>query len=592
MKFPHGLSDFYDIITQDYFYADRTDRIPEIEDASKHLIFLRPRGFGKTLLLSMLENYYDIARAGDFERLFGHLAIGKNPTEKHNQYFILKWDFSAVSSQGGPKEIRQRIRDYANNSIRAFAEYYQAFLTYQINIHPDNAHRSFQSMITAVSQTDHEIYLLVDEYDHFANKVTAETHEISQDRQDTLLDAEGSVRALFKVVKAASAGRGMDKAFITGVSPVSMSDVSSGYNIAESIYLKPEFNDLCGFSEQEIADTLGKIARDCDLPGERAAESLDRMRKYYNGYCFTYRSGDPVCHPTLALHFMKAFQNDCEYPGEMPDENLAAEREKIAYISRLPGGEQVIADAMNEKDPLTVNDIARSFRAEDMLYQSKGQRFMASLFYFSGVLAMGGRNRFGSLVLKIPNLTVQKLYIEQIREILAPDKTRAEILHTAEIFNTTGDMDPLCDFIEQRYFRIFDEQRYYERDEMTVKTAFLTLLFNDTLYVTDSETEPDQGYADLLMLLRPDMRQSPFSDILMEFKYVSLKEAGLSGAEVRELGRDEVKKLGPVMGKVGESERQLERCRRRLEKRYGDVLRLRAYSVVSVGLDRLVWGEI
>jgi len=592
MKFPYGLCDFYDIINEDYFYVDRTDRIPEIEKAGKHLIFLRPRRFGKTLLLSVLENYYDIARAGDFEKLFGHLTVGKNPTDRHNQYFILKWDFSSVSPHGGPEKIQQGMYDYINSEIRAFAKYYQTFLTDEIIINSTNAQDSFQSLLTAVRQTNRKLYLLIDEYDNFANEVMMGTSEISPERYTSLVYGEGCIKSLFKVVKSATAGRGLDRTFITGVSPVVMSDITSGHNIAESIYLKPGFNDLCGFSEQEIADTLGKIARDCDLPEERILEALDMIRKYYNGYCFSSRSDGLVYNPTLALYFMKAFQDDCEYPEDMLDENLLADRGKIAYISRLPGGEEVIADAVNEKEPLTVYRLARRFGVEDMLYAVKDRTFMASLLYFLGVLTMGGRNHFGELVLKIPNLVSRKLYIERIREMLIPDTARARAGDVARTFYTTGDMRPLCDFIEQTYFRVLDNRDYRWADEMTIKTAFLTLLFNDTLYIMDSETELDRGYADMTMILRPDMRHSQLSDNLMEFKYVSLKEAGLSGAEVRELSRDEIKKLVPVKEKFDESEIQLKRYRRTLEKSYGDVLRLRTYSVVAVGFDRLVWREI
>ena len=109
MKFPYGSCDFYDIVTDDYFYIDRTDRIPLIEKAGKHLLFLRPRRFGKSLLLSVLENYYDAARADEFERLFGHLAVGGNPTRRHSRYFVLKWDFSAVSPQGDDRDIERNL---------------------------------------------------------------------------------------------------------------------------------------------------------------------------------------------------------------------------------------------------------------------------------------------------------------------------------------------------------------------------------------------------------------------------------------------------------------------------------------------------
>jgi len=139
MKFPYGICDFYEIITENYYYADRTDRIPLIEEAGKHLLFLRPRRFGKSLLLSMLENYYDVAKAEEFEKLFGHLAIGKNPTPRHSSYFVMKWDFSAVSPNGNTEQIQNAMYDHINGCIERFGKYYSEFLTDKIEINRTNA---------------------------------------------------------------------------------------------------------------------------------------------------------------------------------------------------------------------------------------------------------------------------------------------------------------------------------------------------------------------------------------------------------------------------------------------------------------------
>jgi hypothetical protein len=153
MKFPYGICDFREIITENYFYADRTDRIPVIEEAGKHLLFLRPRRFGKSLLLSMLENYYDVAKTDEFEHLFGHLAVGKNPAPKHSRYFVMKWDFSAVDPQGDAGQIRQTLYDHINGCIEQFSVYYRDMLNYDIRIDPSNALRSFQSVLTAIQGT-------------------------------------------------------------------------------------------------------------------------------------------------------------------------------------------------------------------------------------------------------------------------------------------------------------------------------------------------------------------------------------------------------------------------------------------------------
>jgi len=392
MKFPYGICDFHKIITEDYLYIDRTDRIPLIEEAGSQLLFLRPRRFGKTLLLSMLENYYDVARTDEFEELFGHLAIGQYSTPKHNQYFVLKWDFSLADPQGDVRAIRQALHDHVNSSLQTFARRYQDLLPYPVEIDRRNAIYSLESALAAVQSSAYKLYLLIDEYDNFANEVMMGSRTLSKERYEDLLYSEGSVKTLFKAIKALSAGRGLDRVFITGVSPVVLSDITSGYNIAKNIYLTPQFHDLCGFQELEIQDTLRQITAESDLLINQADEALTMMRAFYNGYCFALNNKEAfVYNPTLALYFMEHFQETCHYPEEMLDENLAMDRGKITYISQLPGGRQVILDALNEEQPLTIERLAHRFGVEDMLEAMKDKTFMASLLYFFGILTFGGR---------------------------------------------------------------------------------------------------------------------------------------------------------------------------------------------------------
>lgn len=603
MKFPYGNSDFRKIITKRYFYVDRTDRIPLIEKSGEHLLFLRPRRFGKSLLLSMLQNYYDAAKADDFEQLFGQLAIGKDPTPLHNQYFILKWDFSVVSSLGAPTEIERNLHRYLNSRIKNFAVYYQTFLPQTIQIDSDDAVVSFQSLLTAIQQTPYKLYLLIDEYDNFANEVMMASRGDSQaERYKTLVHGEGCLKTLFKAVKAATTGEGLDRAFITGVSPVVMSDMTSGHNIAEDISLVPQFNDLCGFWEAEITPPLTTLVEEGQFTAEKTTEALDLMRTFYNGYCFTdspEKNPDAgtvpdrrLYNPTLVLYFLKQYQNRGHYPREVLDSNLAMDRQKILYISRIPGGDQVIQQAVDDAHPLSVERLAYRFGVEDMLYGDKDQTFMASLLYYFGVLTMGGTTPLGKLVLTIPNLVVRRLYVEQIQSLFLPNLQKDEAMRAAEVFYSTGDIQPLCEFIEQRYFKVFDNRDYRWTNELTVKTAFLTLLFHDTFYIMDSEPSLERGYADLIMIVRPDMRQYQLLDLLLEFKYLSLQDVGLSGESLKSLSHEEITALSPVQAALNEAKENLTSYRQTLQATYGDILRLRVYSVVAVGFDRLVWEEV
>ncbi len=593
MKFPYGIADFYKVITEDYFYVDRTDYIARVEDAGAQLLFLRPRRFGKSLLLSMLENYYDLAKAGEFERLFGRLAIGRNPTPKHNQYFVLKWDFSAVDSSGTAEQVRQSLHQHINECIQNFAEYYQTQLARPIRIEPQNALASFQSLLGAARLTPHRLYLLIDEYDNFANEILMGAQPASRTRYESLLLGEGALKAVFKTVKAAAAGWGLDRVFITGVAPIVLSDLTSGYNVAKNIYLSPDFHNLCGFTEAEVANTLADVAAGCGLPESEIEQNMSQMRLYYNGYRFSDEQQPFIYNPTLALYFLDHIQRRRQPPANMLDSNLAMDRGKLSYIAQLPGGAELIVDALQDEADLSVPVLADRFGVEDMLTVQKDTAFMASLLYYFGVLTLAGRNAFRELQLRIPNLVIRKLYVDRLQALLLPDaEVQQEGQRAAQVLQRAGDLQPLCEFVERHYFKVFSNRDYLQANELTVKTAFLTLLFNDLLYIMDSETTSGRRYADLTMIVRPDARQYQVFDLLLEFKFVRLGDVGLSGEAARQMSTTDLLALRPIQQKLAEARAQATDYRRELAARYQTELRLRTYAVVALGFERLVWEEI
>ncbi len=563
-----------------------------LEEAGAQLLFLRPRRFGKSLLLSMLENYYDIAKADQFEKLFGKLAVGKKPTKHRNQYFVLKWDFSMISPRGEAEDIQRSLHRSLNADIENFAVYYKELLPAEIKIEPVDATISFRSLLSAVKQTQHRLYLLIDEYDNFANEIFMGERETDNDRYKALLHGEGVIKTLFKVIKAASGGRGLDRVFITGVLPIALDDVTSGYNIAEDIYLDPDFNDLCGFTESEISDACRRIAEERNLPGESAIEALSMMRTFYDGYCFSYDSENKIYNPWMALYCLEHFQKTGRSPRKMPDTNLAMDRGKIYYISKLPNGKKMILNALDEKRPISIIELADRFGVEDLLSADKDDISMASLLYYFGVLTMGGTTSMGKLILRTPNFVVRKLYVEQIRKMLLPDPGHMkDSRQAAERIYQSGDIQPLCDFFEKCCLKVFDNPDYRWANELTIKTSFMTLLFNDTFYIIDSETELERSYADLTMIVRPDMRGNQLLDILIEFKFIGLSDIGMTGREVKESDLDSLLSSTLVQQTLEESRTELEIYKGVLESKYGEVLNLRSYSVIALGFDRLIWKE-
>jgi hypothetical protein len=424
MKFPYGISDFKEIITKGYLYCDRTAHLPLLEKG-KYLLFIRPRRFGKTLLLSMLANYYDMAQEDQFDALFGRLDIGASPTPLRNHYFILQWDFSCIDPSGSAQEIKQALHNHINVRIEGFLKYYRDYDIPAPTLHPDDAVSSLDSLMSSIRMTGRPVYLLIDEYDaiaNFANEVMMGVRRDGQDAYEALVYEEGPLRTLFKTIKSVTSHSLIDRMFITGVSPVVMSDITSGYNIAENIHLDPVFNELCGFTHAEVAETVKTAADARGMDAGRIPEALDMMRVYYNGYRFAPDAETEVYNPTLALYFLKAFYETRSYPRKMLDANLALDAAKLEYISQIPKGGQLLLNLMEQDRRVVVAELADRFGIREMVTdRSKDRQFMVSFLYYFGVLTINGLTPAGEIELSVPNLAMRKLYVERLQALLLPD---------------------------------------------------------------------------------------------------------------------------------------------------------------------------
>ena len=593
MKFPYGISDFKSITTQGYYYCDRTDRIPLLEN-SKSQLFIRPRRFGKSLVLSMLENYYDVAMADEFDEIFGDLAIGKNPTRLRNSYFILKWDFSCVDTTGSVEDLKRSLYNHLNVRIESFIRYYvfEGYDLPPVNIKYDDALYSIQSLLSSVKTTPYPIYLLIDEYDNFANTIMMGVQN-EKSRYNALVHDEGILRTLFKAIKASTSGSMFERVFITGVSPVVLSDITSGYNIAEDIYFHPKFNDLCGFREKEVRGVVEQIVDECGFDTEKTDEALNLMETYYNGYLFSFGLDEYIYNPTLCLYFFKQFQEMCRYPREMLDDNLATDESKLEYIAQIPKGQDLLLNLTQKADEVAVSKVSKRFGVKEMLDdKSKDNTFLISFLYYFGVLTLAGENPEGDVVLKVPNLVIQSLYVERVQRMLLPEPgDRDDGKFAAKQVYQKGNIQPLCDFVENRYFTVFKNRDYRWANELTLKTAFLTLVYNDILYVMDSEPEIDRRYADLTMIIRPDKRHFEIFDVLIEFKFVTLKDAGITGEQARQLQEDELYCMPNIKKALEEGGRQVALYGKKLDDKYGN-LRLKKFVVTALGFERVCFEKI
>ncbi|MEA2083745.1 MAG: AAA family ATPase, partial [Thermodesulfobacteriota bacterium] len=410
---------------------------------------------------------------------------------------------------------------------------------------------------------------------------------------EALVHEEGPLRTFFKAIKSSTSGSMFDRVFITGVSPVVMSDITSGYNIAENIYFEPEFNDLCGFKQAELEKVIEKIVDECGLEKEKIQEAVDMMQTYYNGYTFSHTADESVYNPTLSIYFLKQFEKSCRYPRKMLDSNLAVDEAKLEYIAQIPRGRDLLMNLIKKDHGVSVSEIVDRFGIKEMLTdKSRDNTFLVSFLYYFGVLTLAGDTEDLKVILKVPNLVMQGLYVERVRKMLLPEPDdRDDGKLAAEKVYAKGDMAPLCRFMEERYFKVFHNRDYKWANELTIKTAFLTLLYNDMIYIMDSEKEIDRRYADLTMIIRPDKRYGKVFDVLIEFKFVKLKDAGMSADKARGLSEEELSRIPEIAEQMKKGEKQVKEYGEKLEIKYGN-LRLQKFIVVALGFERVCFSKI
>ena len=322
-----------------------------------------------------------------------------------------------------------------------------------------------------------------------------------------------------------------------------------------------------------------------------------------------------VYNPILTFHFLEELKTFCAYPEEMLDQNLAPDYNKLIYISSHKAGKQLLLDAVNNDDidhrgdgdeisreaalqPVSVATLNERFGMKEILQSEKPRDRLAALLCHLGALTVNSITDTGRIRLEIPNLVMRRLYAERILEMTFPSAAeRDEGQAAADQLYARGAIAPVCEFIEQYYLAVYDNRDASGFNELMIKTLFLALLQHTQVYIMDSEPALQRRYADLIMLIRPDMRHFSIFDLLIEFKYVKLGDARqgkkkLSGQDLCAMTRDDLLALDVVQKKMGEAKTQLQAYRQMLDKKYGTTLKRRTYIVVGVGLDRLVWQEV
>jgi hypothetical protein len=605
MNNPYAISDFEKLRLGGFQYIDRTDRIPQIENVGQYLLFLRPRRFGKSLWLSTLKNYYDVAKKDAFDTLFSDLWIGKNPTSLANQYFVLKWDFSCVECSGSNDDIRRSLFNHINSRIKMFVLDYTHMLQSKIEIDPASAINSFESLLSCIKQTPHKLYLFIDEYDNFANELMARRKE---DKYFDMTGLDGFLKTFFKSLKSATEGMGLDRMFLTGVTPILLNDVTSGDNIKTDIHILPDFSDLCGFTETEVKALIQSFTHSLETSPRYQSIDLSKLfplgkeqwmeqlfsliQNLYDGYVFSPYIIKHIYNPTLIMYLFKQLE---QLYGQLPktllDHNLLVDTGRIEYIASLPGGTELIME-LNQNKTIEISEIESRFGFKDMIEKSsKTQVFMGSYLYFMGMLTLGKTVSSGWQQLKIPNPVTQSLYIDSIVRWIIKDPGKRDIgFHEALALTREGKMAPLRNYIESQVFPSFDWRDKRWVNELTIKTIFMCLMNDNTNFLMISERQTRTGYADLAMIVRPDRRSFQLKDILIEFKYIKTK--GLSIKNIKKQSDKSLFELKQVQNLLKKARSQVKKYAKELNDEFGDVIQLTTYAVIAIGFERLLYKKL
>lgn len=535
-QIPYGLTDFSRIQKDNYYYVDKTMFIEKLE-MQPHFLFLnRPRRFGKSLTLAMLEAYYDIYYIEQFNDLFGHLYIGKNPTKLHNQFLILRLNFSELTPEIDGIEYSFRL--HCCIRLKNFIYKYEYLLGKEIwNVLDKETQENpgaFLSVINsyATRKGNLPIYLFIDEYDNFTNNILS---SFGTKLYQKAMYEESSIHDFFNVMKAATSGTGaaLSRLFITGVNPITTDGMVSGFNIGTYITTDSWFNSFVGFSEKELREMLtyyeeqGVLSLSVD-------DVVVMMRSYYGDYCFSRSElDDCIFNSTLVLYFLKSFVFHGEKPDEIVDPNIRTDFNKLAYLIRLDHGlgeNFSVIKEIAEKGEITT-DIVTHFSALEMTNPSN---FKSLLFYF-GLLSIKGVNMVGRPILHVPNLVVrEQLFNFLIQGYIKHDIFKMDMDRMAALFENMafrGDWKPLFDFIAEA-IREQSRIREYIEGEAHIKGFLLAYLGMYRYYQLYPEYELNKGFADFLFKPSPSVPVMPPFTYLLEVKYA---KAGASENEIRVL---------------------------------------------------------
>ena len=523
-KLPYGISNYEELVEDNYYYVDKTRYIEKLEKiAEKRIMFLRPRKFGKTLFTSVIENYYDLKKVDKFEKLFGETYIGKNPTPNKNRYHILRFNFSGISTEDEAATMRGFKRETAS-SINVFVQKYG--LDFYIN-EEDEAENILDNLFKAfyIQKNSEKIYVIIDEYDHFANELLG----FNTEKFKELVSKNGKVRKWYEILKKGTESV-VDRIFITGVAPITLDSLTSGFNISRDITKDIDFNEMMGFTKSELTELMDKQ----EVTKEEQDQLLPIMKEHYDGYKFSLKAEEKMYNSNMCLYLLKDYVQDRILPERLIDMNIASDYSKLGRMLDLCRGEnreEIIEKTVSGEG--IVSEITEKFNPAIEFTEKD----LVSMLFYLGYLTIESEE-MGYPKLNIPNKVMREIYSDYFLRILRNEinveENYAEITKELAI---EGKIEKITELLH-KYLNNLSNRDFQRFDEKYVKLIFYCIAMNLNFFRVKSEMEVQRKYPDILLI--PKQKQEEYYGVMIEFKYLKKEDANKLEEKKRE-AREQIK---------------------------------------------------
>ena len=514
---PYGVADFATVIEQNLYYVDKTMFIPELEKQPRNLFFIRPRRFGKSIFLSMLYSYYDCTQSHKFQSLFGNLWIGQHPTPLQGKYQVLFLDFSQIT--GNIDKLETKFNSYLSINLDAFVRQYSEY--YQAEMEEILAQEDFEEkmelIFKAAKAHQYHLYLIIDEYDNFTNVIL---NERGENVYHAITHADGFYRDVFKKFKG-----NFERIFMMGVSPVTLDDVTSGFNIGWNISIKPEFDEMLGFSTTDVVEMFTYYKEHGSIPVDSDIDAIvNDMKPWYDNYCFAeeaLKKKTRMFNCDMVLYYLRNYMDNGCSPRQMIDPNTRTDygkMKKLLQFDKLDGERKGIIRKIAEEEQI-VTQLYESFSA----YQIPKAEIFPSLLFYYGMLTIKG-TRGSKLILGIPNNNVRKQYYGYLEEEYQA-KAYVDVNQLTDYYYDMaydGKWDEGLRFMADAYAKVSSVRDGIEA-ERNLQGFFMAYLNLNDYYITAPELELNHGYCDFFLL--PDLTHyASQHSYILELKVLSKKD--------------------------------------------------------------------